>query len=85
MENFVHQIYKSFRLVKNFEFIECTNSRKFNGKSKNVPVECTNSRKFDGKSKNIPNHENSMQNCVLQMYKYSGPIEKFVFVQSTKP
>ena len=37
MENFVHQTYRSFGLVKNFEFIECTNLIKFDGKSKNVP------------------------------------------------
>ena len=36
MENFLHQMYRSLGLGKNFEFIECTNSGKFDGKSKNV-------------------------------------------------
>ena len=37
MENFVYQTYRSFGLVKKFEFVEGTNSLKFDGKSKNVP------------------------------------------------
>ena len=36
MENFVHQTYKSFRFVKKFEFVKCTNWRKFDGKLMNV-------------------------------------------------
>ena len=37
MENYVHQMYNSFGFVKKFEFVECTNSGKIDGKSKNVP------------------------------------------------
>ena len=47
-------------------------------------VECRNSEKIDGKSMNVPNRENSMENCVHQMYKYFGLVEKFDFVESTK-
>ena len=37
MENCVHQMYNLFGFVKKFEFVECTNLGKINGKSKNVP------------------------------------------------
>ena len=37
MENCVHQMYNSFRFVKRFEFVECTNLGKIDRKSKNVP------------------------------------------------
>ena len=37
MENFVHQMHRSFGFVKKFKFVECTKSLKFNGKSMNVP------------------------------------------------
>ena len=38
MENYVHQTYKLFEFVKEFEFVKCTNSRKLNGKLMNVPT-----------------------------------------------
>ena len=37
MENCVYQMYRLFRFVKKFEFVECTNSGKIDGKSINVP------------------------------------------------
>ena len=42
-------------------------------------VEYRNSRKIDGKSMNVPIREG-----VHQMYKYSGLVEKFDFIESTK-
>ena len=43
MENFVHQTYKLFGFVRKIEFVKCTNQRKFDGKSMNVP-NCENSK-----------------------------------------
>ena len=37
MENCVHQMHRSFGFVKELEFVECTKSLKFYGKSMNVP------------------------------------------------
>ena len=37
MENYVHQMYRSFGFVKKFEFVECTNLGEIDGKSMNVP------------------------------------------------
>ena len=37
MENFVHQTYRSFKFIKEIEFVKCTNSRKFDGKLMNIP------------------------------------------------
>ena len=37
MENCVQQIYRSFKFVKKFEFVEYTNSGKIDGKSMYVP------------------------------------------------
>ena len=37
MENFVHQMYRSFGFLKKFKFVKCTNWRKLDGKLMNVP------------------------------------------------
>ena len=47
-------------------------------------VECTKSWKFDGKLMNVSNRENSMENCVYKMYRWSKIVEKFDFDESTK-
>ena len=30
---------------------------------------------------NIPNHDNSLENCVHKMYKQSGLVDKFDFIE----